>query len=565
MGAMSSATGPDALRRFVEDELLRAPFLIDQVIDGAVQHMRDGIPGMSPAERAVAADLLTKSLSNRQHLVDYYVRSLRLQVEGELSGRAPATGAATAPMPAKLSLELVDEEEVSVDVEISHTIEAVRSIAEYELRELQTFVSALIGDMDVARDYNPFRAETHARALWAASQALPMSKGYQLTFMRHASTPLAQVLRKTYAAASSRLEAAGVEPASHRTMVLPSGSRRSRPSSNEASFSPDLLRIRDSMPVRAEPPAAPTPPLETVLQQTEGELRQLPPDTQAAEYDRLRQSQRERLVASAANPVDQQSVELVGRLFDNMLADRGLPADIKLLLSRMQGPALRVALQDPKTLDGESHPVWLFTNQLAFLGDILPPAGASERDEVLRFMQNLLDHLVAEHAQNAALYQWALERLKKHDQQRLEQRCHAAAGEIATLQTLEDRIVATRDTSSSMGGTLDVAQLDTVPASLMDLEATPKRPPASAEAWLGALGPGDWVRMFMQGRWVHAQLLWPGLHGELYLFGDSASPTTWAVRRRALLTLHAERLLDTLLPRPLVRAAAKQVMRQMVR
>lgn len=562
---MSHETGPGALRHFVEDEVLRAPFVIDQVIDGALEHMRAAVPGMSPAERAVAAELLTKTQSNRQHVVDYYVRSLRLQVEGELSGRAAPSGAATAPAPAKLSLELVDEEEVSVDVEISHTIEAIRSIAEYELRELQTFVSALVGDMDVTRDYNPFRAEAHARALWAASQALPMSKGYQLTFMRHASTPLAQVLRKAYAAASSRLESAGVAPASHRTMVLPSGSRRSRPSTNEGSFSPDLLRIRDSMPVRAEAPASPTPPLETVLQQTEGELRNLAPDTQAADYDRLRQSQRERLVASAENPVDQQSVELVGRLFDNMLADRGLTPDIKLLLSRMQGPALRVALHDPKTLDGESHPVWLFTNALAFLGDILPPPGATEREEVLRFMQNLLDHLVAEREQNAALYQWALERLNKHAQQRLEQRCHAAAGEITTLQTLEDRIVATRDTNSSVGGTLDVAQLDTVPASLMDLEAVAKRPPASAEAWLSARGPGEWVRMFMQGRWVHAQLLWPGMHGELYLFGDCASPTTWAVRRRALLTLHAEHLLDTLLPRPLVRAAAKQVMRQMLR
>ncbi len=556
----SPSTGSEALQRFVEDELVRAPFLVDQVIDGAVEHMRNGIPGMSPHERAVAADLLMKSLAHRQHLVDYYVRSLRQQVADERSGRGPAP----APAAPKLSLALVDEEEVSVDVEISHTIEAIRSVAEYELRELQTFISALVGDMEVARDYNPFRAETHARALWAASQALPMSRGYQLTFMRHASIPLAQVLRKTYAGASSRLEAAGVEPASHRTLVLPSGSRRSRPGSNEASFNPDLLRMRDSMPVR-EAPAAPAPPLEAVLEQTEAQLRTLPADTQPAEFDRLRHEQREKLVQSAPTAVDQQVVELVGRLFDNILADRGLAPDIKLLLSRLQAPALRVALHDPKALAKDGHPVWQFADQLAFLGDILSPPGTAARDEVLQFMQGLLDHLVAEQEQNAALYQWALERLARHAQQRLEQRCHLAAGEITTLQDLEHRLVASRDITSSMGGTLDVAQLDTVPAALIDAEPERKKPPATAQAWLEQRSPGDWVRMFMQGRWVHAQLLWPGEHGELFLFCDNASPTTWAVRRNALLTLHGENLLNTLEPRALVRAAAKQVMRQMVR
>jgi hypothetical protein len=468
------------------------------------------------------------------------------------------------PAAPKLSLALVDEEEVSVDVEISHTIEAIRSVAEYELRELQTFVAALVGDMDVTRDHNPFRAETHARALWAAAQALPMSRGYQVTFMRHGSMALAQVLRKTFAAASSRLEAAGVEPASHRTLVLPSGSRRQRPTSNEASFSPDLLRIRESMPVREAPPA-PAPPLDAVLEATDSELRRLSPDTETAEYEALRRQHHDRLVQSAKTPVDQQLVELVSRLFDNILTDRLLAPDIKLLLSRLQAPALRVALRDPKTLDKEGHPVWQFADQLAFLGEVLPPPGSAERDRVLHFMQGLIDHLIGEQEQNAALYQWALERLLKHEQQRLEQRCHAAADEITSLMQLEDRIEASRETSSSMGGTLDVAQLDTVPAALIDAEPERKKAPATAQAWVTRLAPGQWVRMFMQGRWVTAQLLWPGERGELYLFGDSISPTTWAVRRRALLTLHGENLLNSLEPRPLVRAAAKQVMRQMLR
>ena len=57
--------------------------------------------------------------------------------------------------------------------------------------------------------------------------------------MRHASQPLAQLLRTSYAASTSRLEGMGVEPAAYRTLILPSGSRRGG-RSVETTFSPDL-------------------------------------------------------------------------------------------------------------------------------------------------------------------------------------------------------------------------------------------------------------------------------------------------------------------------------------
>ena len=555
---------PAALQRFADDELVRVPLLVDQMVDAAIEHMREGMRQMQPHERAIAGDLMLKVQANRQHVVDYYVHSLRNQVQDELRRGAPlALQPGAAP---KLSLSLVDEDEVAVDVEISHSIEAIRSIAEYELRELQTYVSALVGDMDVARDHNPFRAEAHARALWAGAQALPLSRGYQLVFMRHASIALAQVLRKSFAAASSRLEAMGVEPASHRTLILPSGSRRNRPSSNETTFTPDLLRIRDSMPVQQQTPAVPKAPLEQLLAQADAQLRSLPADAGSTEYDRLREQQRRQLVESAATPVDQQLVELLSRLFDAILADRALPPDIKLLLSRLQAPALRVALRDPKTLDKEGHPVWQFADQVAFFGEILPPPGHPEREQVLRFVQGLLDHLVAEEEQTGNLYHWASERLRKHEHQRLEQRCHAAQQEIVSLQAMEERIAAAQPAAPlTLPGAIDVAQLDTVPADLIAAEPARQRPPSNAQEWLDQRRPGDWVRLFMQGRWVHAQLLWPGDRNELFLFGDGASATTWAMRRRALLTLHGEGLLDSLEPRSLVRDAAKRVMRQMAR
>jgi hypothetical protein len=100
-----------------------------------------------------------------------------------------------------------------------------------------------------------------------------------------------------------------------------------------------------------------------------------------------------------------------------------------------------------------------------------------------------------------------------------------------------------------------------VPAELLDEEAMATRSPAKDD-WLDTLKPGDWVRMFLQGRWVQARLLWPGDRREVWLFGDGASDATWAIRRGALLNMHAERLAKTLRQRSIVGSAAAKVQEQ---
>ena len=44
-----------------------------------------------------------------------------------------------------------------------------------------------------------------------SAQALPLSRGHQVAYMRYASTPLAQLLRTSYAASTSRLESMGMK------------------------------------------------------------------------------------------------------------------------------------------------------------------------------------------------------------------------------------------------------------------------------------------------------------------------------------------------------------------
>jgi hypothetical protein len=558
--------------QFVDDEMLRAPLLFDQLVDGVVAHA--GMAGnvQSPLQRSVLGDLVLAVQAHRQRLADAFMRSLRMQVNHELSQGAPRVTATphTQPAPFKpASLSLVDEESVAMDVELSRTIEAIKSVAEYELRELQTYASALSGDMDVTCDHNPFRAETYTSAVWAAAQALTLSRSHQVAFMRHAGEPLAHLLRRSYAASSSRLESMGIEPAAYRTLILPAGSRRGG-RAGDTGFSTDLHHIRATMPAPLDGPSSYGGPLATGGGHGRPDLPAPQPATAPLSYQGqaasvIRTAAREHwteIARKATNRADQQAVELISRLFDAMAQDERVPDDVQSLIVRLRGPAMRLALRDSGLLDGDRHPLWQFINRLVYEAEMAPDAADPERVQVLRLAFSTIQQLLVEPEQNRSLYVWALERLTIFLKKRLTRRLAAASTQIAVLQKLEDRLTADQTAPSTLQGILDVPELDTVPADLLQKQSQAPRTPSTGEGWLSELAPGDWVRMFIQGRWVRARLLWPGERREVWLFGDGASDATWAVRRGALVLLHREQLAKTLRQRSIVGTAAAKVQDQ---
>ena len=539
------------LLQFVDDEMLRAPLLFDQLVDAVQDNIRRALPGMNPTQRTAIADLAQALTTQRHRMADYFMYSLREQVQGELMRNQPGGDKKAAKKPEALShktLSLVDEDAVAVDVELSHTIEAIKSTAEYELRELQTFTAALVGDLEMSKDNNPFRAETFARAVWNSAQALPLSRGHQVAYMRHASTPLAQLLRTSYAASTSRLESMGVEPAAYRTLILPSGSRRGARSA-ETTYAPDLHRMSETMPA----------PLDTQQAahygspvQSSGRGR---PDAQLGErwIDVAR---------GTTQRADRQAIELVSRLFEAMMADSRVPPDMTVLISRLHGPAMRLALRDRTLLDHNKHPLWRFINQAVFAAEMTPDPHDPERLHLLKLAMATIDQLGAEPEQNSGLYRWAMERLDTFLAKRLQRRLAGVASQVGAMQKLEDKIMDGDGPPSTISGPLDVHHLDTVPAELMDPESQgPVNNPASVD-WLNKLRPGDCVRMFFKGRWLHAQLLWVGEQREFLLFGDGSSDETWAMRSGALLMLHGNALVKTLKMRSIVGSAAAKVQDQ---
>jgi len=501
------------LRDFIDDELLRAPMTLDLVVDAVQAQWRLRLP---PHGR-IDGDPLRVLQTRRGELVAAALAALRTSAQSELA-RADV-GPADAPAPPTRSLSLIGEDDVAVDIEIARCIEAVKLQAEAELRELQTFTSALVGDPNVSRDTNPFRPDRFVRALWRGVQTLPLSRGVQAAFLHEAAAPLAELLRRAYGAAAQRLQDQGVEPASHRTIVFGGGSvwgpelSRYRPPE-------DLHGLRDSMPSALDE----LPPV------------QVPPASALAP-------------APPQRP-DPQLIELLARLFDALQTDYGLSAETIALLQRLQSTVLRVALRDPDLLDSYEHPVWRFMDHLAHDIETSPPA---QRLRLLGLGRNLVDHLAGSESGDAAAFGWALQRLGAAQRHVLASAVKAAAPEIARLQ----RLAADQASPSTRAMPLDIGTLDTVPADLMP--ATEARPPATLAD--DGMPPGQQLRVYLQGEWRRLLSLWQDDAHELVLLRETDGEQLFALRQAALARLVAEGLAQPLRVRSLVRRAAEKVLR----
>lgn len=547
--------------QFIDDELMRLPMIADQVFDATWRTMTDGVSGLGPHERAIVAELLHSGPNYRPRLVERFVQSMRGQVRAEVDGLADAP--ATPPSPLG-ELALLDEIEIAADVETSHAIEAIRSTAEHELREMSAYASALAGDPDVSRDHNLFGPEAYARALWEAAQALPLGRAHQARLMRHAAQPLAQVLRKAYAGACARLESLGIEPATYRTLILPGGKRSTRPSQSlQGDWAQPLHELRQTMPAPiASAPDSTTPqiPLERVIDDSDDALRRLPLDAPASVRSQLLQAQRARLVRHAGSALDQQVIEMLTRLFEAMLADPRVARDIRTVLARMQPAALRLVLRDGSALDDYTHPVWRFMDMSAHLA-ALQPEGSAGRETVLQLAEQQIEAMAHEPAPDAALYLRALDRLFADDRARFEGRLRRAAAAIDTLQRLEDRLVGGA-VAPTGAGPLDEGQLETVPAELLDKLPAVSESELQPGHWLNQRKPGSWLHLFVQGQWQRVQLLCIGRHGDAFLFGRGQGDDTLALRRAALLRLRTEGLVKRLHVRSMLRSAAVRLLRQ---
>jgi Protein of unknown function (DUF1631) len=467
---------------FVDDELSRSTALIDAIATGTVEQLRQPRAGMlSPEERPHYLELIDHLRQRHALLRDGFVDTLTRLVRDDLQERQ---GGAHEPATVDFgdfggTLTLMDEGQVEADIEISRAALLIDSTAEWELRELQSFTSTLNGQQHVTPESNPFRPVFYARALWHAACAVTSAPFQRSIFLRLASGVASGLLKKAWAAASSRIEATGVTPSMYRTVVLTASSTGgARAAAKVGLVSNDSVEAtlprlpvapatlgaareqlnRRLRPLHDAPPTdnelrppdllrsgfTPGPEFERVLLSLEKLLAQLPAQTESGALQselatpRLR-DHLQALTAATSDRSAQQIMELMARFFEVVLSDTRVHAACRPLLTKLQSSALQVALEDPNMLTDHQHAVWLFMDQLSGSFALYCHPGDPRLVALQTFSDELVQEIAASNTQDMWLYRRALKRLTSHLQAAREAELAAAQKQADELLLLEKR------------------------------------------------------------------------------------------------------------------------------
>ncbi|HEX4235335.1 MAG TPA: DUF1631 family protein [Caldimonas sp.] len=455
-------------QRFVDDELALAPALVERVIAGTLQLLGPAKEAAAGGgERVHYADIVAVLQKDSAQYPKAFVESLRRQVAADLDEQRGATPAEATAVDSS-GLELMDESRVEVDIEISRAMQLIDSTAEWELRELQTFTSTLIGLNHVTAESNPFRPLTYATALWDAACAVTSAQIQRAIILRTSAGVAAGLLKNACAAATSRLESQGVEPGVYRTVVLPSGSAFGRPMVEPPRQGP-LSSLLGGMPQSAPAGAGsgdsratlPSRPGALVPTRSDGGARRNPELERALLRldELLRHSafegsrpgrpagnridqHRAALVASASEPIDRQIIELVTRLFESLLNDSLLPGAFRPIISRMQVAALRVCLADhAAALDSYDHPIWRLLDRIGLTSQGYSRIEDPRLSAFLAFSGAVAEEMAGASFPDTALFRRGLNRVESFLAEQLQDQSHAANAAIEALQVAERREV----------------------------------------------------------------------------------------------------------------------------
>lgn len=379
------------LQRFVDDELARAAGLIERSMAGTLTLLRDH-GGLTPREREHHFEIVEALQRDAARYRQVFGDTLREAVQRDLREQQEPAAAAGG------GLELMDESRVEVDIEISRAMQIIDSTAEWELRELQTFTSTLAGQQHVSAESNPLRPLAFATALWEAACAVVPTQAQRATLLRLSAGVTAGLLKSAWAAASSRLEAQGVEPGIYRTVIL---------------AAPIALPARGALAA---------------------------PSARTGALGRLLDGLSDRSSATREGGADDKAVvELLSRLFALIQADTAVPAACRALIARLQVVALRVAVQDPAMLDVPEHPVWQLMNRLAAATATYPAPGDRRLATLMAFAEAVAEEISRAPTADAVTFRRALARLDAFLAEQLQWQLREAQASVESLQRAERR------------------------------------------------------------------------------------------------------------------------------
>lgn len=335
------------------------------------------------AMRAASTDLAMASDRSLLFQVAEALQAHRIQYEQALTSafraeiERPSATSTNGHKPAIVNLDeltLVDEAQAEQEIEVSRIVQLIDLVAEWELRELQSFTSTLRGETRFNPNDNPARPAAFAKALSAASNALALADKERHMLLRISGKVLADLLKVFYADTCHHLRKQGWQPQPYKAVTSP----KRAPQSDVIVTQPGALHSL----MQRLPPAATQ--LASVPAQAHADGNQAKLTFQAFGH----------LGHGTLAYSEEQVFDLLNRLFTQMQRDQAMQPAICKLLDQLQPAVMRVAKSDPQILRSAQHPAWQLINQLADYASGYSEPEHAELDAFLSFVQPRIQQLV---------------------------------------------------------------------------------------------------------------------------------------------------------------------------
>lgn len=324
-------------------------------------------------------------------------------------------------------LQLVDDDELARHIVIREFAAQLSESCDAELYPLNRRVAALLGQEQTTGDGNPLAPPVVCRALANACAALSADGQKQLLLLRRLERHLHLALPPIYQQLNALLVEHGILPNCKRSYQrgagsTPAGLPSSAPAPVDAGILASLQRLAQARGGLAAAGAAATLAAggeavgnasagNAALLATLEELQHAPAEARGEAIVNQIRLVRDSPDAQQIGGLPAVTIDIVAMLFDFIFDDAHIPVAIKALLSRLQIPVLKVAMQNPGFFADRQHPTRRFLGSISGIS-IRWGAAVDENDPFYRQLALLVERIQAEFQNDVEVFGSALAELE---------------------------------------------------------------------------------------------------------------------------------------------------------
>jgi hypothetical protein len=421
-----------------------------------------GVAALASSKSGEREDLLAAQFElNRKQTA--FVMSFNEKLDEVVAAELRRLDASNAKINSKIgsswqSLSLVDDREVEIQVSAERVGMTLQHECEWELRELDTLMMGLLhsasrGEVVVR---NPLRPELLGRAMVRACDSVTDRPEVRQALADQMARALANAMPQLYGTIAGEMKAAGVRPpeiavrttqgpgnelgqftnTGYDTMGRPVGmdsgagtgpdSGSARMGSGGGGGGHARQGASTGSGYGAGAPIGQVDMEVMSLIRRLAMLGNLAVDTQynaaaaaapsglggTLALPNLIVANREELRRTATGQLDHMVIDVVGSLFDQILADPKIPPQMARHIARLQLPVLRAALGDSTFFSSRRHPVRKLVNRIASLAVAFDDFDSGGGQHFLELVRQLVDEIVSGDFDQMLVYEQTLDKLE---------------------------------------------------------------------------------------------------------------------------------------------------------